>query len=85
MGVDLWWYLEVNEFARQTPWLHEVFAAYALWGDLVVLAGMLIAGYLVGAAPAQLHAEPPWRTSGDRSPQSGTALRHPFDGNRNRC
>lgn len=48
MGVDLWWYLEVNEFARQTPWLHDVFAAYALWGGLVVLAGMLVAGYLVG-------------------------------------
>ncbi|MGB8961802.1 MAG: phosphatase PAP2 family protein [Pseudonocardiaceae bacterium] len=48
MGVDLWWYLEVNEFARQTPWLHGVVAAYALWGGLVVLAGMLIAGYLVG-------------------------------------
>ncbi len=48
MGVDLWWYLEVNELARQTPWLHDVFAAYALWGGLVVLAGMLVAGYLVG-------------------------------------
>ncbi len=48
MGVDLWWYLEVNAFARQTPWLHDVFAAYALWGGLVVLTGMLVAGYLVG-------------------------------------
>lgn len=48
MGVDLWWYLKVNAFARQTPWLHDVFAAYALWGGLVVLTGMLVAGYLVG-------------------------------------
>jgi len=43
VGVDLWWYLEVNELARQTPWLRDVFAAYALWGGLVVLAGMLVA------------------------------------------
>jgi undecaprenyl-diphosphatase len=48
VGVNLWWYLEVNAFARQTLWLHEFFAAYALWGGLVVLAGMLVAGYLVG-------------------------------------
>ena len=39
MGVDLWWYLEVNEFPRQTPWLHDVSPAYALWGGFVVLAG----------------------------------------------
>lgn len=37
-----------DQVARQTPWLHDVFAAYALWGGLVVLAGILTAGYLVG-------------------------------------
>lgn len=47
MSLDRRWYLDVNGFARQTSWLHDVLAAYALWGGLAVLAGMLIAAYLL--------------------------------------
>lgn len=47
MSVDQRWYLDVNSFARHTPWLHDALAAYALWGGLTVLALMLLAAYLV--------------------------------------
>jgi undecaprenyl-diphosphatase len=39
--VDDGWYRDVNDFARQTPWLHGVLAAYALWAGLVVLVAIL--------------------------------------------
>jgi membrane-associated phospholipid phosphatase len=42
MAVDRVWYLRVNEWARETPWLHVFMASYALWDGLMVLAGMLI-------------------------------------------
>lgn len=45
MSVDTQWYLDVNAFARATPWLHTVLAAYALWAGLVALAVLLVAGW----------------------------------------
>lgn len=31
-GVDRSWYLSVNHFARSTPWLHEAFKLFAVYG-----------------------------------------------------
>jgi undecaprenyl-diphosphatase len=45
--LDRSWYLDVNNFARDTPWLHAVMAAYALWAGLMILAALLLAAYLV--------------------------------------
>ncbi|MGH3627791.1 MAG: phosphatase PAP2 family protein, partial [Sciscionella sp.] len=44
-NTDTAWYLDVNGFVRQTPWLHGFLAAYALWGGLLVLALVLIGGW----------------------------------------
>jgi membrane-associated phospholipid phosphatase len=59
MATDKTWYLRVNEWARDTPWLHGFMASYALWGGLVVLAGMLVgewwrARHLADRAPAMV-------------------------------
>jgi undecaprenyl-diphosphatase len=45
VGVE--WFRDVNHFARETSWAHDFFAAYALWGGLVVLALLLVAGWLL--------------------------------------
>lgn len=39
-------YLDVNRLARDTPWAHPVLGAYALWGGLVLLAALLVGGWL---------------------------------------
>jgi undecaprenyl-diphosphatase len=44
--VDTDWYLTINGFARDTPWLHWLLAQYALWGGLVLLVVLLILGWL---------------------------------------
>lgn len=44
--MDVDWYLTINSFARNTPWLHWVVAQYALWGGLVLLVALLILGWL---------------------------------------
>jgi undecaprenyl-diphosphatase len=46
-SLDRTWYLDVNEFARDTGWAHGVVSAYALWAGLVLLALLLVAGWLV--------------------------------------
>ncbi len=46
MTLDGTWYRDINEWARHTAWLHGVLAAYALWGGLVGLAALLVAGWL---------------------------------------
>ncbi|MGH3413826.1 MAG: phosphatase PAP2 family protein [Marmoricola sp.] len=46
--MDTSWYRSVNDFARDTPWLHGFLAAYALWGGLVVLAVILVASWWLG-------------------------------------
>jgi undecaprenyl-diphosphatase len=46
-SIDTSWYRDVNEFARDTPWAHGVLAAYANWAGLVLLAALLILGWLL--------------------------------------
>lgn len=45
MSTDTTWYLDVNDFARHTTWLHGLLAAYALWGGLVALAALVATGW----------------------------------------
>jgi membrane-associated phospholipid phosphatase len=47
-SLDTSWYRSVNEFARDTPWAHGVLAAYAHWAGLVLLALLLVVGWLIG-------------------------------------
>ena len=47
-SLDGSWYRSVNEFARDTGWAHGVLANYANWAGLVLLAMLLIAGWLLG-------------------------------------
>ena len=47
-SLDSSWYRSVNEFARDTGWAHGVLANYANWAGLVLLATLLIAGWLLG-------------------------------------
>jgi undecaprenyl-diphosphatase len=37
------WFLRINEFARDTPWLHPVVIGYAEYA-IVVFAALLLAG-----------------------------------------
>ncbi|MGC5168751.1 phosphatase PAP2 family protein [Luteimicrobium sp. DT211] len=45
MNLDETLYRDINDFARNTPWLHGVLAAYALWAGLVALVLLVIAGW----------------------------------------
>ena len=47
-SIDATWYESVNEFARDTSWAHGAVANYANWAGLVLLALLLIAGWLGG-------------------------------------
>jgi len=47
-SLDGSWYRSVNEFARDTSWAHGVVANYANWAGLILLALLLIAGWLLG-------------------------------------
>ena len=47
-SIDSSWYRSVNEFARDTSWAHGVLANYANWAGLVLLALLLVAGWLLG-------------------------------------
>lgn len=38
----------VNDLSRATPWAHTGMVIYAVWAGLVLLAGMLVAGWLWG-------------------------------------
>ncbi len=44
MGVDLWVFQEINEFARATPWLHGPMVVYTNYG-IVLLALLLLGGW----------------------------------------
>ena len=46
MTLDRRWYLDVNSFSRHTHWLHGFMSAYANWAGLVVLALMVVGGWL---------------------------------------
>lgn len=45
LGPDRSWFLSVNEWAQDTPWLHGVVKAYAGYGA-ALFAGLLLLGYL---------------------------------------
>jgi membrane-associated phospholipid phosphatase len=42
--VDVSWFLTINRFARETPWLHPVLAGYAAFG-VVLFAALLMLGW----------------------------------------
>ena len=44
MGVDLWVFQAINEFARATPWLHGPMVVYTNYG-IVLLALLLLGGW----------------------------------------
>jgi len=44
--LDRHWYLDLNSFSRHTHWLHGVMGAYANWAGLVLLALLVVAGWL---------------------------------------
>lgn len=44
--MDTDWYLMINHFASDTPWLHRIAAQYALWGGLVLLVVLVVVGWL---------------------------------------
>jgi membrane-associated phospholipid phosphatase len=46
IGPDKGWFLAINEWAQDTPWLHGVIRFYASYG-VVLFAGLLVAGYVV--------------------------------------
>ncbi len=45
-GLDRRWLLDVNGFARHTPWLHAIMTGYATYG-VVVVAALLLAGWRI--------------------------------------
>ncbi len=47
-SLDTTWYRSVNEFARDSGWAHGVLGNYANWAGLVLLALLLVAGWLLG-------------------------------------
>lgn len=47
-SLDNSWYRSVNEFARDTAWAHRILANYANWAGLVLLAVLLVVGWLIG-------------------------------------
>jgi membrane-associated phospholipid phosphatase len=58
VAVDTSWYLDVNRFARSTPWLHGFMAYYAERALYPVGAGLLVLGALVLAAWLTARAHP---------------------------
>lgn len=44
--LDQEWYLDVNHFARTTPWAHTFMRYYALYVGLAILALLLLLGWL---------------------------------------
>jgi membrane-associated phospholipid phosphatase len=47
-SLDTTWYRSVNEFARDTGWAHGVLGNYANWAGLVLVALLLVCGWLLG-------------------------------------
>lgn len=59
MSLDRTWYLDVNQFARDTPALHGTLAAYALWGGLVALAALVLGTWWFLARRPRGESSPP--------------------------
>lgn len=51
--MDTRLYILVNGLSRATPWAHGVMTAYAVWAGLVLLAGLLLGGWLWGRRQAE--------------------------------
>jgi membrane-associated phospholipid phosphatase len=49
------WFLRINEFARDTPWLHSVITGYADYG-IVVFAVLVLAGWWIARRRGDLTA-----------------------------
>jgi undecaprenyl-diphosphatase len=64
-GPDRSWFLDVNEFARDTPWLHGFMKLYAAAG-VVLFAAFLLAGYAVArrSRSPRLYAASLWAAVG---------------------
>lgn len=52
-SLDSAWYRSVNEFARDTSWAHGVLGNYANWAGLILLALLLVVGWLLGRRQPQ--------------------------------
>jgi undecaprenyl-diphosphatase len=65
IGPDRSWFLTVNDWARDTPWLHGVVRTYANYG-VVLFAVLLVAGYLIArrGGSARLLAASAWSGGG---------------------
>jgi membrane-associated phospholipid phosphatase len=48
------WFLRINEFARDTPWLHPVVIGYAEYA-IVVFAALLLAGWWIARRSGDLN------------------------------
>jgi undecaprenyl-diphosphatase len=61
LGPDRSWFLTVNEWARDTPWLHGVVRSYANYG-VVLFAALLVGGYVIArrSGSARLLAASAW-------------------------
>jgi membrane-associated phospholipid phosphatase len=53
-GRDPRWFLRINEFARDTPWLHPVVIGYAEYA-IVVFAALLLAGWWIARRSGDLN------------------------------
>jgi membrane-associated phospholipid phosphatase len=52
---DPQWFLRINGFARDTPWLHSIVSGYADYG-IVVFAALLLAGWWIARRRADATA-----------------------------
>lgn len=70
-SVNRQWYLDINNFARHTPWAHGFMAAYANYGGVALLAILLAVAWWrarsVRAAPGG------WRARSVRTAQGAVA------------
>ncbi|MQY29212.1 phosphatase PAP2 family protein [Nocardia aurantia] len=51
MNLDTRIFLDINDFARNTPWLHPIMSGYANYG-IVLFAILLVAGWWIARRPA---------------------------------
>ncbi|MFI6169401.1 UDP-diphosphatase [Nocardia sp. NPDC051052] len=53
MNLDTRIFLDINDFARNTPWLHPIMSGYANYG-VALFAGLLLAGWWVARRQASV-------------------------------
>lgn len=59
-GIDSSWYLDMQEFARQTPWLHAVVEAFTDYGYLLFALLLVLAWWTARGKPARTMAATLW-------------------------